>query len=100
MARRMARHLGRRRAQAAPRFQQARSPMTLAHFHAPDAPGFKLDAAVIAAFARFTRGFWQGETAAVAWALSLGLAACLLLSSGATVALNSWNRFFFDSLAA
>jgi putative ATP-binding cassette transporter len=74
--------------------------MTLAHFQAPDAPGFKLDPAVIAAFARFTRGFWQGETAGIAWALSLGLTACLLLSTAATVALNRWTRWFFDSLAA
>jgi putative ATP-binding cassette transporter len=74
--------------------------MTLAHFQAPDAPGFKLDPAVIAAFARFTRGFWRAETAGTAWALSLGLALCLLLSTAATVALNRWNRWFFDSLAA
>jgi vitamin B12/bleomycin/antimicrobial peptide transport system ATP-binding/permease protein len=74
--------------------------MTLAHFQAPDAPGFKLDPAVIAGFARFTRGFWQGETASRAWMLSFGLAACLLLSTATTIALNRWNRWFFDSLAA
>jgi vitamin B12/bleomycin/antimicrobial peptide transport system ATP-binding/permease protein len=74
--------------------------MTLDHFHAPDPPGFKLEPSVIAAFARFARGFWRAETAGVAWALTLGLAACLLLSTAATVALNRWNRWFFDSLAA
>jgi putative ATP-binding cassette transporter len=74
--------------------------MTLAHFQAPDAPGFKLDPAVIAAFARFSRGFWRAETAGIAWALTLGLGACLLLSTVVTVALNRWNRWFFDSLAA
>ena len=35
-----------------------------------------------------------------AWALTLGLAAFLILSTGATVALNHWNRWFFDSLEA
>jgi vitamin B12/bleomycin/antimicrobial peptide transport system ATP-binding/permease protein len=74
--------------------------MTLAHFQAPDAPGFKLDPRVIVAFGRFGRGFWQGESAGLAWALSLGLAACLLLSTAVTVALNRWNRWFFDNLAA
>src|ERR1700730_16720353 len=74
--------------------------MTLGHFQAPDAPGFKLEPGVIAAFARFARGFWRAETTGVAWALTLGLAACLLLSTAATVALNRWNRWFFDSLAA
>jgi vitamin B12/bleomycin/antimicrobial peptide transport system ATP-binding/permease protein len=74
--------------------------MTLAHFHAPDAPGFKLDPRVIVAFGRFGGGFWRGESAGIAWALSLGLAACLLLSTAATVALNRWNRWFFDNLAA
>jgi putative ATP-binding cassette transporter len=74
--------------------------MTLAHFHAPDAPGFKLDPRVIVAFGRFGGGFWRDDSAGVAWALSLGLAACLLLSTAATVALNRWNRWFFDNLAA
>ena len=35
-----------------------------------------------------------------AWALTLGLAAFLILSTAATVALNHWNRWFFDSLEA
>jgi len=74
--------------------------MTVSHFHAPDAPGFKLDHRVIAAFGRFAGGYWRGPTAAAAWMLTLGLAACLLLSTAATVALNHWNRWFFDSLEA
>src|SRR5512138_2671883 len=72
--------------------------MTVQHFQAPDAPGFKLDPRVVAAFGRFAGGFWQGRTAFGAWALTLGLAAFLILSTGATVALNYWNRWFFDSL--
>jgi putative ATP-binding cassette transporter len=72
--------------------------MSAEHLQAPDAPGFKLDVRVVAAFARFAGGFWRGASARRAWALTLGLAACLLLSTAATVALNRWNRWFFDSL--
>ena len=72
--------------------------MTVEHFQAPDAPGFRLDPRVVGAFGRFAGGFWQGATAWRAWALSLGLALFLLLSTAATVALNQWNRWFFDSL--
>jgi putative ATP-binding cassette transporter len=72
--------------------------MTAAHFQAPDAPGFKLDPRVIGAFARFAGGYWRGENAMRAWTLTLGLAAALLLSTAATVALNQWNRWFFDAL--
>jgi ABC-type uncharacterized transport system fused permease/ATPase subunit len=35
-----------------------------------------------------------------AWALTAGLAAALLLSTGATVALSYWNKWFFDALGA
>src|SRR5262247_3320306 len=73
-------------------------PMTVEHFQAPDAPGFKLDPRVVGAFGRFAGGFWRGGTAARAWALTLGLALFLILSTAATVALNQWNRWFFDSL--
>ena len=37
---------------------------------------------------RFAGGFWRGATAFQAWALTLGLAAFLILSTAATVALN------------
>ena len=74
--------------------------MSIEHFQAPDAPGFKLDPRVVAAFSRFSGGFWRGATAFRAWALTLGLGAFLLLSTAATVALNQWNRWFFDSLEA
>jgi putative ATP-binding cassette transporter len=72
--------------------------MSADHFQAPDAPGFKLDPRVIAAFSRFAGGYWQGKSARSAWALTLGLAAFLILSTGATVAMNHWNRWFFDAL--
>jgi putative ATP-binding cassette transporter len=60
--------------------------------------GLRLDSAVARAFARFSGGFWKGETARTAWLLTLGLGAFLLLSLAATVALNRWNRWFFDAL--
>jgi vitamin B12/bleomycin/antimicrobial peptide transport system ATP-binding/permease protein len=72
--------------------------MSVSHFQAPDAPGFKLDPRVMGAFGRFAGGFWRGATTFRAWALTLGLAAFLILSTAATVALNHWSRWFFDSL--
>ena len=38
------------------------NPMSVSHFQAPDAPGFKLDPRVVGAFGRFAGGFWQGAT--------------------------------------
>jgi putative ATP-binding cassette transporter len=72
--------------------------MTAAHFQAPDPPGFRLDPRVIGAFARFAGGYWRDKNAISAWTLTLGLAFALLLSTAATVALNQWNRWFFDAL--
>jgi putative ATP-binding cassette transporter len=72
--------------------------MSVEHFQAPDAPGFKLDPRVVRSFARFAGGFWLGPTRLRAWGLTLGLALCLLASTGATIALNQWNRWFFDGL--
>ena len=74
--------------------------MSADHFQAPDAPGFKLDPRVVGAFGKFAGGYWRGTTAQGAWVLTLGLAAFLVLSTAATVALNHWNRWFFDSLEA
>lgn len=44
------------------------------------------------------RGFWTDEGATRAWLLTLGLFVLLLLSTAATIAMNHWNRWFFDSL--
>ncbi len=74
--------------------------MSADHFQAPDAPGFKLDPRVVGAFGKFAGGYWRGKTAQGAWVLTLGLAGFLMLSTAATVALNHWNRWFFDSLEA
>jgi putative ATP-binding cassette transporter len=75
--------------------------MSSEHIQAPDAPGFRLDLRVVAAFGRFAGGYWRADrTRWGAWGLTLGLAACLALSVAATYALNLWNRWFFDSLEA
>ncbi|MCZ8185993.1 MAG: ABC transporter ATP-binding protein/permease [Beijerinckiaceae bacterium] len=49
-------------------------------------------------FLTLCRGFWKGRTAPLAWSLSLGLIALVLLTLGAQVAMNSWHRTFFDAL--
>ncbi|MFY8115010.1 MAG: ABC transporter ATP-binding protein/permease, partial [Rhabdaerophilum sp.] len=49
-------------------------------------------------FLTLCRGFWKGRTAPLAWGLSLGLLALVLLTLGAQVAMNSWHRTFFDAL--
>ncbi|WP_284176730.1 ABC transporter ATP-binding protein/permease [Rhabdaerophilum sp. SD176] len=49
-------------------------------------------------FLTLCRGFWKGRTAPLAWGLSLGLIALVLLTLGAQVAMNSWHRTFFDAL--
>jgi putative ATP-binding cassette transporter len=72
--------------------------MSADHLQAPDAPGFKLDPRVVAAFGRFSSGYWRGDGARGAWALTLGLALLLVLSIAAAVALNHWTRWFFDAL--
>src|SRR5437879_13498784 len=74
--------------------------MSADHFQAPDAPGFRLDPRVVGAFGKFAGGYWRGKTAKGAWALTLGLSGFLFLSTGATVAMNHWNRWFFDALEA
>jgi vitamin B12/bleomycin/antimicrobial peptide transport system ATP-binding/permease protein len=59
---------------------------------------FSLDPKVAKAFLRFSGGYWSGPTAVQAWLLTLGLAAFLIISVGATAGLNWWNRWFFDAL--
>jgi putative ATP-binding cassette transporter len=65
---------------------------------AASSPAFAVDHKVAKAFARFASGYWSGPTAFWAWALTFGLAAFLIGSTLATVALNRWNRWFFDAL--
>ncbi len=62
----------------------------------PDHPS--LDPKIAWAFCRYSGGYWLGPTAAQAWLLTIGLGICLALSTAVTVALNHWNRWFFDAL--
>lgn len=64
----------------------------------PDAVPRALDPRVAWGFFRFAGGWWRGDTARRAWILTIGLALFLLASTVATVALNHWNRWFFDAL--
>jgi vitamin B12/bleomycin/antimicrobial peptide transport system ATP-binding/permease protein len=64
----------------------------------PESGAFHLDWRVAKNFWRYTGGYWTGPTARQALLLTAGLAACLLLSTSVTVALNEWNRTFFDAL--
>ncbi len=47
---------------------------------------------------RLTGGWWRGVTARQAFRLTGALALCLLANIGANLALNGWNRAFFDAL--
>ncbi len=67
---------------------------------APRTPNLDLDWRVIRAYALFAGGFWRGDGTRRAWGLTITLAICLVLSTTATVALNHWTRWFFDSLEA
>jgi putative ATP-binding cassette transporter len=49
-------------------------------------------------FGRFARGWWRGPTARRAWVLTAALGGVLVLNIGANLAVNRWNRLFFDAL--
>lgn len=49
-------------------------------------------------FLRLSGGFWGGATARQAWGLSLGFTACLIGNTALALAVNRWNKFFFDGL--
>lgn len=72
--------------------------MSTASTSPQDSVGYRLEPRVARAFARFSGGFWADEGATRAWLLTLGLFVLLLLSTAATIAMNHWNRWFFDSL--
>lgn len=61
------------------------------HASAPREPVFR-------PFLALASGFWRGETAFLAWTLSIGVLSLLIAQIGVTVGLNAWNRVFFDAL--
>ena len=60
----------------------------------PPAPG------LLRRFFRLALGYWQGSTRRQATLFAIGLLACLLLNVGSTLAVNRWNKTFFDALQA
>ena len=66
---------------------------------APDDPRDRTyDRRVAREFARLASGWWRGASARNAWLLTLALAALVIGNIGVNVAVNQWNRIFFDAL--
>jgi vitamin B12/bleomycin/antimicrobial peptide transport system ATP-binding/permease protein len=65
---------------------------------ATDSRDLAYDRDAARAFGRFSSGWWQGTTARQAWFLTLSLATLIVLNIGINVAVNRWNREFFDAL--
>jgi len=57
-----------------------------------------VDQNLIARFTSLALGFWRGDGRGRAWLLSLAFLACLLANTGVAVAVNRWNKYFFDAL--
>ena len=49
-------------------------------------------------FLRLSLGFWSGTTRAQAWLLTVAILFFLFANLGAAIAVNRWNKFFFDAL--
>lgn len=49
-------------------------------------------------FLSISRGFWTGESSRRAWLLTAAVITFLLLNLCAALAVNRWNKFFFDAL--
>lgn len=49
-------------------------------------------------FLRLSLGFWRGQTRVRAWLLTSAVLFFLFANLGAALALNRWNKFFFDAL--
>jgi putative ATP-binding cassette transporter len=49
-------------------------------------------------FLRLALGFWRGKTRAQAWFLTAAILFFLFANLGAALAVNRWNKFFFDAL--
>src|SRR5262245_618470 len=53
---------------------------------------------VVRSIAQLSRGFWSGSHWQRAWLLTIGAFALALVDVGMQVALNAWNKGFYDSL--
>ena len=49
-------------------------------------------------FLSLSLGFWSGESRARAWLLTIAVLFFLFFNLGAALAVNLWNKFFFDAL--
>src|SRR3712207_113384 len=66
---------------------------------APDDPrDLAYDRQVARRFGRFVAGWWRGATARQAWFLTGALGLLVVVNIGLNVAVNQWNRVFFDAL--
>lgn len=52
----------------------------------------------VSRFTRMASTFWKGDRKKRAWAYSLGFVAFLVLNVAAALAVNRWNKYFFDAL--
>jgi putative ATP-binding cassette transporter len=57
-----------------------------------------VDARLLRHFANLSFGFWTGPTRRKATLFVVGLFACLLLNLAPAIAVNRWNKLFFDAL--
>src|SRR5688572_19586079 len=49
-------------------------------------------------FFRLAGGFWNGDTSRRAWLLTIGVFVFVFANLGAALAVNRWNKYFFDAL--
>ncbi len=49
-------------------------------------------------FLRLSLGFWRGDTRAQAWCLTSAILFFLIANLATALAINRWNKFFFDAL--
>ncbi len=57
-----------------------------------------VNARLLRHFANLSFGFWTGPTRRKATLFVVGLFACLLLNLAPAIAINRWNKFFFDAM--
>lgn len=56
------------------------------------------DARIARRFIEVAGGFWRGETARMAWLLTGGVVAMVLVTIGVNLCINRWNGWFFNAL--